>query len=200
MSRPRTYLRGATATAIGVFTLIACGGHIDIGTGNSPITTETCPDSACGPKTFTCGSGAPTHVTCGRYQGQCAWTGACPGDCTADKCAKQAVACAAGSPTDLRCVPSPNRGVGSAPADQCDLTFRCNGDESYADASADDASTNPGGDASADDASDDAFAYDASADDAFAFDASADSASDDASADSASDDASVECAAEQCAG
>ena len=49
-----------------------------------------------------------------------------PGDCPLAKCADYQVACAYGRFIHVRCVPSPNRGMGSMPADQCELIGDCN--------------------------------------------------------------------------
>jgi hypothetical protein len=51
-----------------------------------------------------------------------------PGDCPLAACADYMTACAYGKMIHVRCVPSPNRGIGSAPADQCELIGDCSND------------------------------------------------------------------------
>lgn len=127
----RVFLTAAATAAV----LVACGGDIAIGSSQNPLVGDACAVSECGATPFTCSNGAATDVACTRHQGACTWSGKCPGDCPPAKCADEAVGCAGSSadggpitplfPTNLRCAPSAFRGVGSAPADQCEILFEC---------------------------------------------------------------------------
>lgn len=120
-------MKRALATALATTAaLVACGGNVEIGTSSNPLTADSCDASECGESTFHCASGAATDLVCARHGGAtCGWAGKCPGDCIPSKCANQGAACAVGHVENLRCTPSPYAGVGSAPADQCLLTFEC---------------------------------------------------------------------------
>ena len=125
----KNWIHATTLTVAGALVFVACGGQqLDIGTGKNPLVGDPCAPADCGENLLKCASGAPTDVVCSKYGNACAWSGKCPGDCEPAKCADYGVACADGTPTNLRCAPTPNRGIGSAPADQCWVLFDCTGD------------------------------------------------------------------------
>ncbi|AKV02041.1 hypothetical protein AKJ09_08704 [Labilithrix luteola] len=88
-----------------------CGGEVSIGQGRSSLLADG-------------GQGAVVDDPAGHCDdGGCAPPQ--PGDCSMAKCANMQTACIDGVMEHLRCVPSPYRGQGSAPADQCDLIGDC---------------------------------------------------------------------------